>query len=221
MENMQLVGAVDHRLRLVIRNHATQRIGGVNRAALFVFDSHVKGGVIREAVGEERISPHLAGARHPLRNSDRLLPDRPRVGDLENFGRGVEKFVQVGEVNIRANVIRAEIVHGKKRREIDFSRHRFAGLHVERRLGRFPFEGCQQPAFARIYFETEPALAAVIPQIDVAPGKVCDGESGQDWLVGDVLQPLEFQLNLDLPPRRGGQEKKREELKAEFHGLLE
>jgi hypothetical protein len=39
--------------------------------------------------------------------------------------------------------------------------------------------------------------------------------------VGDVLEPFEFQLYLDLALRRRGQKKKGGEWNAEFHGPLE
>jgi len=37
-----------------------------------------------------------------------------------------------------------------------------------------------------------------IAKIDIPAGEIRDHEVGDDWLVGDVLQPREFQLDLDL-----------------------
>src|SRR5687768_18444517 len=68
MKNMQLVGAIDLGLRLAVRNDATERVGGVNRAALFVFHSHIKRGVLGETIREQRVDADLACARHPRRN---------------------------------------------------------------------------------------------------------------------------------------------------------
>ena len=108
-------------------------------------------------------------------------------------------------------------MHGEKRSQIDFSRDGLARFDVKGRLRSVLFERREEPAFARIDFEAEPVLAIFIVEIDVASGEIRDLEGGQDRLVRDVLEPLKFQLHLDLGLRRGGEKTRSERTEDPFH----
>ena len=53
-------------------------------------------------------------------------------------------------------------------------------------------------------------LIVIVVQLDVAAGKVGDRHRRDHRFVGDVLEPLEFQVHLDLPSCAKGKQNQRE-----------
>ena len=96
-------------------------------------------------------------------------------------------------------------MHRVERREIDLLGHFFAGFDLERRL-RDRFHRADGLALSARDFEAKPALARGILELDVPSGQIRDANRGHDRLVGDVLQPREFQFHLNLRARFHGTE---------------
>ena len=95
-------------------------------------------------------------------------------------------------------MVSPQISHRKKWREVDLSRHRLTRSDVKGGLGRRASQRREQAAFAGVNLKPEPRLAVLVLQVDVASGQVRDLDRGDDGLVGDVLEPFELQLHLDL-----------------------
>src|ERR1700682_1908143 len=131
-------------------------------------------------------------------NADSFLPDRPGVGDLKYFRRRIIKLVQVGEINMRPDMIGAEIVDWIERSEIDFLRHFFSRFDLERRLSGVGFDRSDCLSFLAGDLKSEPRLPFAIAKIDIASGQVRDAKRGDDRFVSDVLQTRQFEIDLDL-----------------------
>ncbi len=61
-------------------------------------------------------------------------------------------------------------------------------------------------------------LARGVPQFHIAPRHIRDGQRRDHRLVGDVLQSLQFQPDLNLRLRRDGDEKDEREENDSLHG---
>src|SRR5438477_10414554 len=92
MQNMQLIRTVQFRLRFIESDGATQRISGINNAAVLVFHSHVERGVVGKPISQQRVSASVARADGAVRHTDCSLPDRPRLSYLENLRLRIKKF---------------------------------------------------------------------------------------------------------------------------------
>src|SRR2546430_14565392 len=90
--------------------------------------------VIWESIAQERVSARVPRTGSAFRNADCFLPDWPRVSYFKDFCLRVEELTQVGKINMRADMIRAEIMHRIKRCEIDPLRDFFSGFNIEGRL---------------------------------------------------------------------------------------
>ena len=64
-------------------------------------------------------------------------------------------------------MIRAKVMDGESRRQINFSGNGLARFDVESGLGGGLVERREEAAFAGIDFKTEPAVAVAIVEIDV------------------------------------------------------
>ena len=112
--------------------------------------------MIWESIGKQRVRAHLPGGGNAGWNSHCLLPDRSRVGHFENPCSRVKKFSQIREMNVRADMIGAEIVHGIERAEINLSRDSLAGFNFQRRLRIFTVERRYRLTLVSRYLEPEP-----------------------------------------------------------------
>ena len=108
---MKPVFAVDFRVWFVECDHVSERISSVNDPAIFVFHPHIKRGVIGKSIRHQRISADIAADAGAARDADALFPNRPGVGDLDYFGRRIEIATEIGEIDMGANMISAEILH--------------------------------------------------------------------------------------------------------------
>src|SRR5947207_15501554 len=88
---------------------------------------------------------------------------------------------------------------------------------MKRGFGSVQSERREETPVSSIDFKTEPVLAVFIVEVDVAPSEICDPDGSHDWLVRDILQPLELQFHLDLRLRRRGQKKEQDQLNEKFH----
>src|SRR3954451_25294475 len=109
-------------------------------------------------MGKERVSADLARIGGAFGHADRALPDRSRVADLNDLALRIEELVQVREVDIGADVVRAEVVHRIDRSEVYFSRNRLAGLDAQRRLSRLIGRG-EEASFLCGHLKAKPLLA--------------------------------------------------------------
>src|SRR5437762_3655672 len=163
--------------------------------------------MIRKTIGHQRIRADLTGSGSTPRNSDCLLPDRPRIGDFENPGSRVEEFSQVREVNIRSHMVSAKLVDGIKWREIDLLGDPLPGGDFQSRLGLCSPERPDGLLVAAGEFECQPELPVRVVKLNIASSQVCDGDRRHHRFIRYVLQSLEFQVHLNLCLCRGGTKK--------------
>src|SRR5438045_9418901 len=90
MQNVKSVFAIDFRVRFVERDDVAEGISGVNHTAMFVFDPDVEGSVIGKRIRDKRIGAGIAGSLDARGNAYTMLPDRNRVGYLEDLGLRVK-----------------------------------------------------------------------------------------------------------------------------------
>src|SRR5438477_4558601 len=154
--------------------------------------------MVRKPVHQQRVGAHIPRSGDSVRNSNRLLPDRPRIGHLKNFCSGVKKLSEVGEINMGANVIGSEVLHRIKRSEIDPLRDLLPSLNLQRRLSAIGGDRRNRLTFASAHLESKPGLTIGIVEIDITSGQIRDAEGRHDRFVSDVLQTLEFQIHLNL-----------------------
>ena len=154
--------------------------------------------MVRKPVHQQRVGAHIPRSGDSVRNSNRLLPDRPRIGHLKNFCSGVKKLPEVGEINMGANVIGSEVLHRIKRSEIDPLRDLLPSLNLQRRLSAIRGDGRNRLTFASAHLESKPGLTIGIVEIDITSGQIRDAEGRHHRFVSDVLQTLEFQIHLNL-----------------------
>ncbi|KAG0505257.1 MAG: hypothetical protein Udaeo_14090 [Candidatus Udaeobacter sp.] len=152
--------------------------------------------MVWKTIGHQRISAHIA-ARASW-NSHGLLPDRPRIRDFEDPGAGVEKFSQIREVDIRAHMIGAEFVDGIERRKIDLAGDSLPGYDSQRWLSICTAERRDRLFLTARDLKAQPGLPFRVVKFNVASGQICDGNRRDDRFVSNVLQSLEFQVDLDL-----------------------
>src|SRR4029453_10575121 len=107
----------------------------------------------------------------------------------------------------------------KERHEIDFAGNGGAGRDFQGRLGRL-FERSKNAAFGSGNFKAIPMLVVSVAQQNVAPGHVGNLDRRDDGLEGDVLEPLELQIHLDLPLRWESDQKERNEDEGAGHARL-
>jgi hypothetical protein len=74
--------------------------------------------------------------------------------------------------------------------------------------------------FLSANLESEPSLALAIVKINIASGEIGDVKRGHHRFIGDILQARQFQIDLDLPLRRNGQNKA-DQQECELHGAVE
>ena len=84
MQNMQLIRAIDFRLRLLESNAPAQRIGRIDDSLVPFLHAYIQGGMIRKSVAQQRVCAGVPGCGNSVGNSDCLLPDWPRIGYLKN-----------------------------------------------------------------------------------------------------------------------------------------
>src|SRR5881398_1222080 len=155
--------------------------------------------MVRKAIGEQRVRAHVPSGSNAVRNSQCLLPDRPRVGHFEDSRWRVKKLCQIREINMRPHVISAEIMYGIKRSEINLSRDSLPGFNFQRRLRRFGAQQSYWLIFISGHLESKPWLSIGIVKFDIASGQICEGKGRYNRFVSDVLHSLEFQVHLNLP----------------------
>src|SRR5262249_55859660 len=216
IQNMQLVGAIEFRLRFVERDDLAQRVSRIDDSAVFVFDPHVKRSVIGKAVGHERIGANISLHTAFFGHAHGFLPDRSRIGNFENLGLGIEELVEIGKINMGPDMIRSEIMNAKQRCEIDLSGNTFAGRDVKW-FARSVRDRRNGSAFVCGNFKTEPRLALCVVQIEISSGEVCDREVRHHRFVGDVLETGKLQLDLDFCERARGDEAKADEQPPQPH----
>src|SRR5262249_20462211 len=129
------------------------------------------------------------------------------VCDFEDSRRGVEKFSEVREVNVRAYMIGTVCMDGIERREIDLAGDSLAGLDSQRRLSICTAERRDRLFLAARDLKAQPGLPVRVVKFNIAPGQIRDGDCRHDRFICDVLQSLEIQVYLDLCFRRGGKKK--------------
>src|SRR5438128_2730048 len=117
---------------------------------------------------KQRISPQFARAHRSVRHTNSLLPNRTGVRYLEDLGRRRKKAIQIGEINVGADMISTDVVHGKSRRQIDFSRDGLARFQMKSGLRDILGKRSDEMVFACIDLKTDPVLAFFIVEIDVA-----------------------------------------------------
>src|SRR4030095_1985809 len=164
--------------------------------------------MIRKAVGEKRVRAHVARRGNAIGDADCLLPDWPRIGYFKNSGWGIKKLSQVGKINIRPHMISAEIVHRIQWRQIDLMRDSLPGFDLQGRLIVLGTHRRNWLGFASSYLKPKPRLPVGIVEVDVAPGQIGDAECRYDRFVSEVLQSLEFQVDLNLRFGFRGEKKK-------------
>src|SRR3954454_2541448 len=118
-------------------------------------------------MGKQRVSANLARVGGTFGHADRALPDRSRVADLNDLALRIEEFIQVREVDVGADVVRAEVVHRIDRREVYLSRDRLAGSDAQRRLSRLIRRG-EEASFLCGHLKAKPLLAVFVAQLDVS-----------------------------------------------------
>jgi len=95
-------------------------------------------------------------------------------------------------------MISAEIVHRIKWSQIDLMRDSLSGFDLQGRLTAFGTDRRNGLTFVSSYLKPKPRLPVGIVKVDVASGQIGDAECRYDRFVSDVLQSLEFQVNLNL-----------------------
>jgi hypothetical protein len=101
-------------------------------------------------------------------------------------------------------MIGAEIMNGEQWGEIDLLSYAFPGFDSKWRLDQLLTCLPDRLAFAAGDFKSKPFLVLVVIQLNIAPGEIRYSDRRDHWLIGDVLQPreLDIQLNLRLDVRR-------------------
>src|SRR5207248_6629565 len=161
MQNVKSVFAIDFRVRFVERDHMAKRISGVNHAAMFIFDPDVERSVIGKPIRQKRVSSGVAASLAAHGDSYALLPDWPRVGYFNNLGWGIEVAPEIGEINMRPDVVGPEVLKWIESSEINFLGNGLARLDAE----RFHFLrriGWDRLTIAAGDFESEPAFTGVV-----------------------------------------------------------
>src|SRR6266480_7726026 len=165
---MQLICSINLRLRFFEPDSAAYRISRINNSVVFVLHTHIQRGMVRKPVREQRVRAHISWSGDSVRDSNRFLPDRPRIGHLKNLCSGVKKLPQIGEINMRTNVIGAEVLHRIQRSKIDPLRDLLPSLNLQRRLSAIPGDGRDRLTFASAHLEAKPGLTISIMEIDIA-----------------------------------------------------
>jgi hypothetical protein len=99
---------------------------------------------------------------------------------------------------------------GIQRREIDLAGDSLAGLDSQRRLPICTVERRNRLFLAARDLKAQPGLPVGVVKLNIASGQIRDGNCRHDRFVCDVLQSLEFQIDLNLRFCRGGKEKNTE-----------
>ena len=120
------------------------------------------------------------------------------IRDFEDSRRGVEKFSQVREVNVRAHMIRSVFMDGIQRCEIDLTGDSLAGLDSQRWLSICTAQRRDRLFFTARDLKAQPGLPIPVVKFNIASGQIRDGNCRHDRFVCDVLQSLEFQVDLNL-----------------------
>src|SRR5207253_4209018 len=134
-------------------------------SAVLILHAHIQGRVVGKPVGEQRVGAHIAGSGNTVWDPNCFLPNRPRIGHLENLCSRVKKFSQIGEINMRANVISAEVLHRIKRSEIEPLDDLLPSLNLQGRLSATCGEGRNRLTFASGHLESKPRLTICIMKI--------------------------------------------------------
>ena len=114
-----------------------------------------------------------------------------------------------------ADVIVPEILDWIQIPEVNFLSNGLTGLDMER-FHLLRGISRHRLTIAAGNFESEPAFSAVVMQINVTSGAISNGDGGEQWFVGDVLQAAEFQLHLNLSIGRTSDEAKEQKKGGEF-----
>src|SRR6266496_2351131 len=126
--------------------------------------------MVRKLIRQQRVRAHISRSGDAVRDSNRSLPDRPRIGHLKDLCSGVKKLPQIGEINMRTNVIGAELLYRIKRSEIDPLGDLLPRLNLQRRLSTIRGDWRNRLTFASTYLESKPGLTIGIMKIDIASG---------------------------------------------------
>ena len=118
------------------------------------------------------------------------------------------------------NVVGAEIVHRKEGRDINLLRYPFSRFDFQWGLNRICLQYSDQLSILTGHLESEPRLTGSIVQINVASGQIGDADGCDDRFVGNVLQPRQLEIDLNLGERRTGGEKKNRAVGRCFHGRI-
>src|SRR5437762_5193081 len=110
MQNVESIFAIDFRMRFVERDNVAERISGVNHAAMFIFDPDVERSVIGKPIRQKRVSSGVPADLAARGDAYTLLPDRTGVGNFNNLGWGIEVAPEIGEINMRPDVISPEVL---------------------------------------------------------------------------------------------------------------
>ena len=104
-------------------------------------------------------------------------------------------------------MVRAKLVDGVKRREIDLLGDPLPGGDFQSRLGLCSPERPDRLLVAAGEFERQPGLPVRVVKLNIASSQICDGNRRHNRFIRYVLQSLEFQVHLNLRLCRGGTKK--------------
>ena len=107
-------------------------------------------------------------------------------------------------------MIGAEFIDGIQRREIDLAGDSLACLHSQRRLAICTAERRDRLFLAARDLKAQPGLPGRVVKFNIASGQIRDGHCRHDRFVSDVLQSLEFQVDLNLRFCGGGKNKNKQ-----------
>src|SRR5438874_12570210 len=106
---------------------------------------------------------------------------------MENLRTGIKETVQVGEVNISANAVDAQILDRENRAKVEFSAYCLARLQMKSRLRNVLVKRHEKMPGISIHFKTKPALSFSVGKLEVASGAVGDPDRGYDRLMRHVF----------------------------------
>ena len=95
-------------------------------------------------------------------------------------------------------MIGAEFVDGIQRRKIDLAGDSLPGYDSQRWLSICTAERRDRLFLTARDLKAQPGLPFRVVKFNVASGQICDGNRRDDRFVSNVLQSLEFQVDLNL-----------------------
>src|SRR5437879_9037496 len=132
MQDVESVFAIDFGMRFVESNNVTERISRVDHAAMFIFNPDVEGSVIGKPIRQKRIAAGIAASLALRGDADTLLPDRTRVGNFNDLGLRIKVASEIGEINMRPDVIGPEVLDRIEIGDVNFLGNGPARLDAER-----------------------------------------------------------------------------------------